>query len=126
MAMGRIVHFEIEVEDPDRASRFYQAVFGWKIEKWEGPMEYWLITTGAEGEAGIDGGMERREGDRSKTTNTVDVKSVDDTVRLVVANGGKVVNPKHPIPGVGYLAYCEDTEGIVFGVMQTDRSAKMG
>jgi predicted enzyme related to lactoylglutathione lyase len=124
--MGRVVHFEVEVEDPERAARFYQTVFGWKIEKWEGPMEYWLITTGAEGETGIDGGLGRREGDRSKTTNTVDVHSVDDTVMLVEANGGKVVSPKHPIPGVGYLAYCEDTEGIVFGVMQADTSASMG
>lgn len=124
--MGRVVHFEIEVEDPERASRFYQAVFGWKIEKWEGPMEYWLITTGSAGEEGIDGGMGRRDGEMSKTTNTVDVASVDDTVRLVEANGGKVVGPKHPVPGVGYLAYCQDTEGIVFGVMQADPSATMG
>ncbi|HLC03590.1 MAG TPA: VOC family protein [Anaerolineales bacterium] len=123
--MGRVVHFEIEAEDPERASRFYKAVFGWKIEKWEGPTEYWLITTGLEGEAGIDGGLGRREGNLSKTTNTIDVKSVDETVKLIEANGGKVVSPKHPIPGVGYLAYCEDTEGLAFGVMQDDPSAAM-
>jgi predicted enzyme related to lactoylglutathione lyase len=70
--------------------------------------------------------MGRREGETSKTTNTVDVKSVDDTVRLIEANGGKIVSPKHPIPGVGYLAYCQDTEGIVFGVMQADPSAGTG
>jgi hypothetical protein len=124
--MGRVVHFEIEVEDPERASRFYRAVFGWKVEKWEGPMEYWLITTGAEAEPGIDGGLGRREGTLSKTTNTIDVESVDEVVQLVEKNGGKVVSPKHPVPGVGFLAYCEDTEGIVFGVMQSDRSAAMG
>lgn len=123
--MGRVVHFEIEAEDPERASRFYKAVFGWKIEKWEGPTEYWLITTGLEGEAGIDGGLGRREGNLSKTANTIDVKSVDETVKLIEANGGKVVSPKHPIPGVGYLAYCEDTEGLAFGVMQDDPSAAM-
>jgi len=123
--MGRVVHFEIEAEDPERASRFYKAVFGWKIEKWEGPTEYWLITTGLKGEAGIDGGLGRREGNLSKTTNTIDVKSVDETVKLIEANGGKVVSPKHPIPGVGYLAYCEDTEGLAFGVMQDDPSAAM-
>ncbi len=32
--------------------------------------------------------------------------------------------PKTTLPGVGYLAYCQDTEGNVFGVMQEDRSAR--
>jgi predicted enzyme related to lactoylglutathione lyase len=38
--------------------------------------------------------------------------------------GGKVLSPKMPIPGVGYLAICEDTEGISFGIIQYDRNAK--
>jgi integrase len=32
--MPRIIHFEIPADDTDRAVRFYQKVFGWKIEKW--------------------------------------------------------------------------------------------
>jgi predicted enzyme related to lactoylglutathione lyase len=28
-----------------------------------------------------------------------------------------------PIPGVGWLAYCKDTEGNVFGIMQDDPQA---
>ena len=28
------------------------------------------------------------------------------------------------IPGVGWLAYCKDTEGHIFGMMQNDPSAK--
>ena len=91
-------------------------------ERWE----YWLITTGPEGEPGIDGGLGRREGTLSKTTNTIDVGSVDEVVQSVEKNGGRVVSPKPPVPGVGYLAYCEDTEGIVFGAMQSDRSAGIG
>jgi predicted enzyme related to lactoylglutathione lyase len=42
----------------------------------------------------------------------------------VVASGGKVVMPKMPIPGVGYLAYCQDTEENTFAIMQPDESAK--
>jgi predicted enzyme related to lactoylglutathione lyase len=38
--------------------------------------------------------------------------------------GGQVVVPKMPIPGVGYLAYCQDTEGLLFGIHQLDPSAK--
>jgi predicted enzyme related to lactoylglutathione lyase len=41
--MPRVVHFEIDAEKPERAIKFYERVFGWKIEKWKGPMEYWLI-----------------------------------------------------------------------------------
>lgn len=31
---------------------------------------------------------------------------------------------KMAIPKVGYLAYCMDTEGNIFGIMQSDSSAK--
>ena len=121
--MGRVVHFEIPVNEPDRASSFYQKVFGWKFTKWDGPMEYWMVSTGADGEPGINGGMMRR-GNVTTTTNTVDVDSVDASVAAVSKAGGKLVMPKTPIPGVGYFAYCEDTEGNLFGVMQADPKAK--
>jgi predicted enzyme related to lactoylglutathione lyase len=29
-----------------------------------------------------------------------------------------VVVPKMAVPGVGYLAYCQDTEGITFGIIE--------
>src|SRR5262249_41239930 len=44
--MGNFVrHFEIEAYDVDRAKRFYEVVFGWKIFPW-GPPDYYLIDTG--------------------------------------------------------------------------------
>ena len=42
--MSRVVHFEISADQPDRAIRFYQNVFGWQFTKWDGPMPYWLVT----------------------------------------------------------------------------------
>ena len=36
--MSRVIHFDIEADDPQRAAEFYTKVFGWKISKWEGPM----------------------------------------------------------------------------------------
>jgi len=33
----------------------YQKVFGWEINTWHGPEDYWLIMTGERGEPGIDG-----------------------------------------------------------------------
>lgn len=32
--------------------------------------------------------------------------------------------PKTAAPGVGWLAYCKDTEGNIFGLMENDPSAE--
>ena len=58
------------------------------------------------------------------TINTIDVPSVDESVTKILAAGGKVLRPKMAVPGVGYMAYCEDTEGNVFGIMQEDTAAR--
>jgi predicted enzyme related to lactoylglutathione lyase len=84
---------------------------------------YWMITTG-DGQPGINGGMMRRSHPGAGTVNTVDVASVDEAVKQIQGHGGKVVAPKMPIPGVGYLAYCQDPEGNTFGIMQADPAAK--
>ena len=55
--MPRVVHFEICADEPDRAVEFYQSVFDWEIRRWDGPLEYWLIITGEDGEPGINGGV---------------------------------------------------------------------
>jgi predicted enzyme related to lactoylglutathione lyase len=121
--MPRPVHFEIPAESPERAIRFYEGVFGWKFHKWDGPMEYWMIQTGDATEPGIDGGLMTRRDPAQPCVNTIGVESVDQTVATILANGGLNVVPKMPIPGVGWLAYCKDTEGHIFGVMQTDPNA---
>jgi predicted enzyme related to lactoylglutathione lyase len=58
------------------------------------------------------------------TVNTIDVPSLDEYLNRVTENGGKVLMPKNTIRGVGYFAYCRDTEGNTFGVLQSDESAK--
>jgi len=121
--MPRVVHFEIPADDPQRAAAFYKKAFGWKIEKWPGPMEYWMVTTGPDGTPGINGGL-MKKGNVSTTTNTIDVESVEKAVAAVTGAGGKEIMPKTSIPTVGYFAYCHDTEGNLFGVMQRDPDAK--
>lgn len=122
--MPRVIRFEIPAENPERAAKFYREVFGWEIQKWAGPMDYWLAKTGAEGQPGINGGLMRREGPCTGPTNTIDVASVDAAVQTVQTKGGKLVIPKMAIPGIGYLAYCHDTEGNLFGMLQPDAGAK--
>lgn len=122
--MPRVIHFEIAVDNPERAVAFYRDTFGWKIEKWAGPMDYWLITTGAPDEPGIDGAFTSRADARAPIVNTISVPSVDEFQTKITAAGGKVLMPKGAIPGVGYFALCQDTEGNPFGIMQSDMNAR--
>lgn len=122
--MPRVVHFEIHAEQPERAVAFYSQIFGWDIQKWEGPMPYWLVSTGPDGTLGINGGICQRMDPATTTVNTVDVPSVDEYVAKITAHGGRIAMPKMAIPGVGWLAYLIDTEGNTFGIMQADRGAK--
>ncbi len=124
LPVGRVVHFEIPVDDPERAARLYSDALGWQASKWEGPVEYWLVTTGPADEPGIDGALTPRGGRATTWTNTVDVASVDETLEKVQAAGGKVLAPRMAVPGVGWAAYCEDTEGNTFVLMQADPSAQ--
>ena len=122
--MARISHFDIPSDDPERAKKFYQEVFGWKFDKWDGPMEYWMIKTGEDSEPGINGGLARRMPGQIGMTNTVTVKSLDEYTGKIQSKGGQILIPKMPIPGVGYYATCMDTEGNIFGLIQMDNSAK--
>ena len=126
--MPRVVHFEIHASEPERAVNFYKAVFDWQFQKWEGPMDYWLITTGPNEQPGINGGLVRRQGEIDGQAViayvcTVDVADVDASTNTATSNGAQVVLPKMAIPGVGWLVYCKDTEGNIFGMMQADESA---
>jgi predicted enzyme related to lactoylglutathione lyase len=120
--MPRVIHFEISADDPERAAAFYRDVFGWTIQKWEGPVDYWLVQTGEKGTPGIDGGMFLRKGPVGHV-NTIDVPSIDEFLSKIEAHGGTVVLAKRAVPGVGWHAYAKDTEGSIFGVMQNDPTA---
>jgi predicted enzyme related to lactoylglutathione lyase len=67
--------------------------------------------------------MMERHDPQASVWNTIEVFSIGDSVDEVEAAGGKVFRAKKTIPGVGYQAYCQDTEGNVFGVHQVDPSA---
>ncbi|MDX1417628.1 MAG: VOC family protein [Candidatus Promineifilaceae bacterium] len=122
--MTRVTHFDMTADDVERAIGFYANVFGWKFDKWAGPMEYWLISTGSEEQVGINGGLSHREDPDPGTVLTIDVDSVDDFAAKIEAEGGKIIRPKGAIPGVGWFAYCQDTEGNFFGLMEEDTSAQ--
>lgn len=115
--MNRPVHFEILSDDPERSAEFYRSVFRWEVATWEGPQSYWLVTTGTEGTAGIDGGIMHRHF-QQPVINTISVASLEEMVPRVEANGGQKVFGPNEIPGVGTHVYCTDPDGTLFGLLQ--------
>ncbi len=120
--MNRVVHFELAADNPGRAVEFYQHVFDWQVNKWEGPVDYWLVSTGNENEPGINGAIKNRVEAGQATVNSVQVASIDDCLAKVETFGGKIRMPKTEIPGIGFHAYCEDTEGNLFGLFESGGS----
>jgi uncharacterized protein len=121
--MPRVVHFEIHASDPEVLVSFYSTVFGWKISKWEGPVEYWVVGTG-EG-PGIDGGILRRQGAAAYSgapvnayVCTIGVASLDQSQAAILNTGGSIAVERNEIPGIGLLAYFKDPDGNIFGVLQ--------
>ena len=136
--MSTIVHFEIPSDDVERAKKFYSDLFGWKIEKWAGtvdrqltsaatgqPMEYWMVTTiDDKGNKALGGGMMKRVQPGQQITNYINVRSVDEYSEKVEKLGGRVVAPKHAVPGMGYFAICLDTENNCFAIWESNETAK--
>lgn len=116
--MGRVIHFEIGVDDVARAKKFYE-VFGWKITDAGMPgAEYWLAKTGPDSEGGIDGAIMPREYSKVPVRNTIAVDNLDDMIEKVNAAGGKIDGDKQDIPGVGQYINALDSEGNQFGMLQ--------
>ncbi|UGV41657.1 VOC family protein [Methanococcoides orientis] len=123
--MPTIAHFDLPVDDPERAKKFYSELFGWKIEKVDGAFDYYFIeTTDLEGQPGLGGGMGPRGSPDQRITNFVEVTSVDEYCDHVKELGGMVLQPKMPVPGWGYLAVCMDTEANTFGLWEVNENAK--
>jgi len=121
--MPRPVHFEIGADDTARATKFFSDVFSWTFQ---GMAEYgyFLAETRNGDEAGINGAVMKRSDSLQPVTNSIQVPSIEEYVKKIVACGGEIVVPKMTIPNVGYSAYFKDTEGNIHGLFQNDQSAK--
>jgi len=122
-------YFDLSVRDVGQARAFFEKALGWRFEKFPMPYEYYRIQAGPEGEPGIDGGIGCAKdaplsGGNPMTVVTVPVSNLDEVVALVVAGGGRIVEPRLPIPGVGWYATCAEPGGLVFGLVQADEGAK--
>ncbi|MEH6945250.1 VOC family protein [Bacillus sp. JJ722] len=114
--MGRVVHFEIHVNNMEQAKTFYGEIFGWTFQDWSdyAGMPYFGAMTGSENELGINGALMQRQ-----SASDYDVSEAK-----ILKLGGKVAKPKHALPGMAWQGYYFDTEGNIFGLHQPDVNAK--
>jgi uncharacterized protein len=121
-------YFAMTVHDVDRARRFFGSVFGWRFEKLPTSDETYRIEAGPADEAGINGligmvGQARISEGRPLTQVTVPVADLEDFIVRIKEYGGYVLEPKMPIPGIGWYATCAEPGGLVFGLLQADPKA---
>ncbi len=133
---NRPVHFEIHVDDIERAKKFYGNVFGWEFMDWPmpGSEPYIAIMTAPKDskEPGINGGMVKRPSSSPRSeqgsnayVTTMQVENFDTTAEKILKEGGKTAMPKVAIAGMAWQGYFLDTEGNTFGLHQVmDKNAK--
>jgi len=119
---GKVVHFEIPIDDGDRAVAFYAQSFGWTLDRF-GPLEYWTTQAG-EGE-GIGGALTKRDPGAPGLIFYIDVDDIDRALTSIEAAGGRRLTERMPIPTVGWSAFFEDTEGNKVGLFQSDPGVSM-
>lgn len=122
--MPRVAHFEIVADDVDRACEFYRHVFGWEIRRWEGPDDVRIVITGDDRDLpGINGGIVDRRDRWAGSVNLVDVPALSNALLRVREAGGVIIHSCSAIAGVGWVAYCRDSEGNAFGLIERDVTA---
>ena len=119
---GKVVHFEIPIDDSDRAVAFYRLALGWDLEQW-GPLEFWNTRIG-EGE-GIEGSLAMRSPESPGLIFYISVDDIEAALRAIEAAGGRRLTDAMPIPTVGFSAHFEDSEGNRVGLFQADPSVPM-
>jgi uncharacterized protein len=119
---SRPSHFEMPVDDPDRAEKFYTSVVGWTFQRYDGAPSYYGLAETGDSVPGINGALYQR-GNDSRTVLTMSVDSIEEATAKIAAEGGKVLQDKAAIPGMGWFATCEDTEGNRIGLFTNDTSA---
>ncbi|HEV3479494.1 MAG TPA: VOC family protein [Gaiellaceae bacterium] len=116
--MSKIVHFEVPASDTGRAKEFWGSLFGLDFQTYEGPVEYHMFQNDDQTGGGIYPRQEREQG----LITYFAVEDIDAARSRIQELGGKAED-KAPVPGMGWFARAEDTEGNSFSLWQTDASA---
>jgi len=125
--MDKVVHFELPVDDLERAKGFYSSVFGWQLQTMPDMNDYTLaMTTDVDQQTqaptqpgAINGALMKRESDAPAPVLTVQVDSVEASLKEIESGGGTTIRARTEVPGMGAFAYFRDPEGNVVGLWET-------
>jgi predicted enzyme related to lactoylglutathione lyase len=122
-----ICHFEIPVDDMERASKFYSGLFGWEMKPWSDQICMAnTVPTDEKGmpvRQGVNGMLIKKQHPQHPFANYVLVESVDEYGAKAVALGGQIALPKTPVPGMGYFLYIKDLDGNILGLWEANPTA---
>lgn len=111
---GSFVHIEIASTDPERTRRFFEDVFEWDFES-HPEMDYHTY----EAPSGPGGGLMRpMENQAPGVLNYLLSQDIEADVRKIEGAGGRVLQPKMEIPGVGWWALFQEPTGITLALFQ--------
>jgi uncharacterized protein len=120
--MPTVYHFDIPVDDANRAQQFYKDVFGWDTKKITSQVdpniELWMCETEDEnGRKGITGGMMKRD-KLPVVANYISVDSIDEYISKINKSGVRVTVPRIEISNMGFFAMFLDSENNLFGLFE--------
>ncbi|MDE2019353.1 MAG: VOC family protein [Patescibacteria group bacterium] len=130
--MDPVVHFEFPTADRERAKKFYSAVFGWQMQETGPEMGNYIVVSTVEADSNdpmkrpkkpgaINGGFYGRSDEdpwRQHPSVVIAVRDLEESMKKIVAAGGKLHGEAMDIPGIGRYASFMDTEGNMVSVLQ--------
>ena len=122
--MDKVEHFEIPADDVERATNFYMRVFKWTLNPVPGVKYTRLLTVRIDEKFvsprpfEVNGGIIKRDENITNPVITITVTDMDDALKKIEKEGGKIIGGKTEFGDRGYFAYFKDTEGNVMGLWQ--------
>ena len=111
-----VVHFEIGGPDDGPLLRFYGELFGWRLSRVAGGVNYTLVDT--QGGAGVNGGIGRSGTGEPWASFYVEVDDLQAVLDKAESLGAKTVLPVTEIPGMVAFAMFDDPDGLLVGLVK--------
>jgi predicted enzyme related to lactoylglutathione lyase len=112
---NQVVWFDLPITDLERAVRFYSAVLGAAVQKQQFSGINFAVLPHEEG--AVSGCLVPSDGEKIKPSAHGPLLylncqgRLDQAIAAVESNGGKILQPKHPIGPYGFRALVLDSEG---------------
>ena len=108
MSRRNVVHIEIPAASVPSAAKFYETLFGWKMETVP-EFDYTMWEDGS----GYGGGFNKADADNpvGQVLVYIDSDDIEADLKKIVQLGGSVVREKTEIPGTGWFGLFKDPTG---------------